>query len=42
MLLSVLFDFVHNVVLGNCFILKRLKEEGDIVKENSVDVEGRY
>ena len=36
MLLSVLFDFVHNVVLGNGFILKRLKEEGDIVKENSV------
>ena len=36
MLLSVLFDFVHNVVLGNGFILKRLKEERDIIKENSV------
>ena len=36
MLLSVLFDFVHNVVLGNGFILKRLKEERHIIKENSV------
>jgi hypothetical protein len=36
MLLTVFPYFVHDIVLGNGFILKRLKEERDIIKENSV------
>ena len=36
MLLTVFPYFVHDIVLGNGFILKRLKEDRDIIKENSV------